>query len=823
MTPKTSLLAALALSVMVPAFAGAPTAHAADAELSALVRGSGVLGLPDVTIDLDRRADRRFAIVVGNGDYEHVTDLKNAVADARLVANFLRDQGYVVLDGYDLPKRGFEGLLREALTYIPTDAEVVFYFAGHGLQIGRRNFIVPVDAQLANSHDVAYETVTLDSVVSILGARSRAQIVILDSCRDNPFLNVSATTELDGALYEGRNGFSPMTAPVNTLLAYSTSPGAVALDGTGGNSPFTTAFVEVAGARGDVPASSVLEEVRRRVYSETNGRQVPWESSTLVEPIFFGAEASRAASVAVGNAAGAASSATRSLLQVSSWALAAAEAPGAAGDVVALAAPLDREIRVGPALKQALGLAEGQGLEIAAPPENGRLVFRSANGWRSIGSGPVTADELDALVFTPSIGQVPAKDHDGKVSDGFDVIASGKRRSVRINMTADPCDLQAGDHLDPEGVGFVRYPNELAPDDARLACEASVAREPTSGRFHYQLGRALLALRQFDAARAEFDMARELEHTRAYYATGILEAQRPATSGGKAQTKVSDDVLVWYVIGSEKGDPYAYHALGKQLVRHEQSARLRDQGFDLLSRAIELGHTFAMNELGWFYLDEKSPYFDPARGLRHLRESASRDDIYGFNNMGLVHRNGLGGLDKNPEAALAWFRKASTGGHPNAPANIGRMYNAGEIGGTPDPVNAVRWYDEGLSRGDAWGGANGAWVIAKAQPKGFGTADIAVRAGKAAALRNEGAVKSARDLLAQLPEAAMDEATQMILRDLGADITPDGAFGPASREALVTAAEKAGETPPPGMDAVARLVFTAQIYWKMGKFRVDLY
>ena len=813
--------AALALALLAPIGAGAQESRAADGDLTALVRGSGVIGLPDVTIDFDRRAERRYAIVVGNGAYEHVGGLANAVADARLVSDFLRGQGYVVLDRYNLNKRGFEGLLREALTSIPTDAEVVFYFAGHGLQIGRRNFIVPVDAALKDSNDVAYETVTLDSVVSILSARSRAQIVILDSCRDNPFANLSATTEIDGQLYEGRDGFSPMTAPVNTLLVYSTSPGAVALDGEQSNSPFTSAFVEVALARRDEPASSVLEEVRRQVYTVTGGRQVPWESSTLVEPIFFGGDAARAAGAAI-EAGVQQGGATRSLRQVSFGPLAQPEAPPDA-DSIAIKATLEREIRVGPAMREALGLRPGQGLEIITPPGAGRLALMSDEGWRSVGRGPVTAAELERLVFTPAIGQVPAKDHDGAVSDAFEVVALGKRRTVRVNMQADACDLAAGDHLDPEGVGFVRYPNELAPEEARAACAASVARAPEIGRFHYQLGRSLLALRRFDEARAEYDAARDLNHTRAWYATGILEAQRPAAAGGKAQTKVSDDVLVWYVMGAEKGDPYAYHALGKQLVRHESSDRMRRQGFDLLSRAIELGHTFAMNELGWFYLDAKSPYHDPARGLRHLRESASRDDIYGFNNLGLVHRNGLGEQPKNPEAALAWFRKASTGGHPNAPANIGRMYAGGEIGGAPDPVKAIRWYDEGLSRGDAWGGANAAWLIAKAKPEGLGLADIAIRAGKAAALREEGAAASAGKLLAQLPEAAIDQATQMILRDMGAAITPDGAFGPASREALVLAAGGVDMAPPPGMDARARLVFAAQAYWKSGKFRVDLY
>ncbi|MFT7028570.1 MAG: putative caspase-like protein/TPR repeat protein, partial [Paracoccaceae bacterium] len=789
---RNAALAALTLSLLTPAVAGAQESRAADGDLTALVRGSGVIGLPDVTIDFDKRAERRFAIVVGNGAYDHVAGLKNAVSDARLVSDFLRGQGYVVLDRYDLTKRGFEGLLREALTSIPTDAEVVFYFAGHGLQIGRRNFIVPVDAELSNSSDVAYETVTLDSVVSILSARSRAQIVILDSCRDNPFANVSATTELGGELYQSRDGFTPMTAPVNTLLAYSTSPGAVALDGDSGNSPFTTAFVQIASQQSDKPASSVLEEVRRQVYTETSGRQVPWESSTLVEPIYFGGAAWRAASAELAQVG--AGGATRSLRQVSSGPLAE---PGTAtaADMVAVSATLEREIRVGPAMRQALGLGPQQGLEIVSPPVAGRLALMSDTGWRSVGRGPVTAEELERLVFTPAIGQIPALGSDGKVSDSFEVVAVGKKRGVQVNMQADPCDLAAGDHLDPEGVGFVRYPNELQPDEARIACEASVARAPEVGRFHFQLGRSLLALRRFDEARAEYDKARDLGHTRAFYATGILEAQRPATTGGKAQTKVSDDVLVWYVLGSEKGDPYAYHALGKQLVRHETSDRLRNQGFDLLSRAIELGHTFAMNELGWFYLDEKSPYFAPDRGMRHLRESASRNDIYGYNNLGLVLRSGLGGQDKNPEAALAWFRKASEGGHPNAPTNIARMYADGEVGSVPEPVQAIRWYDEGLSRGDAWGGANGAWVIAKSKPKGFGFEDIAIRAGKAAALRNEGAIKSVEPLLSKLPAKFLDQASQMILRDMGAAITPDGAFGASSTEALLAAAARTGLTP----------------------------
>ncbi|MGG7566148.1 caspase family protein [Rhodovulum sp. DZ06] len=818
-----SLLAA-ALCALLPVVAtGQETPKAPD--FAAMVRGSGVIGLPDVTIDLERRAERRVAIVVGNSAYDFGQPLKNAAADARLMAEFLRGQGYLVLDRYDLGRRGFEDLLREALTTIPANSEVLFYFAGHGLQIGRKNFIVPVDADLSNARDVAYETVTLDNVVKILGARSRAQVVLLDSCRDNPFGEVELATGLSNQLFEGQDGFSPMTAPVNTLLAFSTSPGEVALDGAGENSPFTSAFVSAARELGDRPASSVLEQVRRTVYAETRGRQIPWESSTLVEPIYFGGAAARLAAMnAEPGAGGGAARSIRVMNAAAAKAAAAAQAQdAAAGEPAVLSAALEREIRLGDALRAALELPADAGLEIAALPERGRLAISGEAGWRSVGLGPVTGREMGSLTFNPAFGQVPAEGHDGLLTARFEVIAKGERRPVELQLQADPCDLAAGDYLDPEGVGLVRYPNEIRPQEALAACEAAVAAHPDEGRFHYQLGRAQVALRDFDAARASYDKARALEHTRAWYATGILEAQRPAATGGEAETRVSDEVLVWYVVGSEKGDPYAYHALGKQFVRHETSETLRAQGYDLLSRAIELGHTFAMNELGWIYLDKDGKWYDPVRGLRHLRESAGRDDIYGFNNLGLVHRNGLGDQPKNPEAALAWFRKASAGGHPNAPTNIGRMYAAGEIGGGPDPVEAIRWYDEGLSRGDAWGGANAAFLIARARPTGFGPADMALRAGKAAALRNPEARDAARGLLDKLPPKFLDQASQMLLREMGAEIEADGAFGPGSRAALEAVAAGAGETAPGGLSAAERLVWIAGLNWRQGSFRVDLY
>jgi uncharacterized caspase-like protein len=188
----------------------------------------------------------RYAVVLGNGDYAHVPGLANAKADAQAMAAFLRGRGFEVIERYDLDKRGFESLMRRILVTVRSDSELLFYYAGHGIQIGRRNYLLPVDAKLASAYDVHFETVTLDSIVAFLSARSRKRVVILASCRDNPFADARLMTEVDPTLFEARDGFNPMTAPVNTLIAYATSPGRVAYDGGGDNSPFTEALLRLA-------------------------------------------------------------------------------------------------------------------------------------------------------------------------------------------------------------------------------------------------------------------------------------------------------------------------------------------------------------------------------------------------------------------------------------------------------------------------------------------------------------------------------------------------------------------------------------------------
>jgi len=227
------------------------------------------------------RAAKRYAVVIGCSGYTAIPTLPNAHADAQVMSTFFKEQGYEVNLHLDITKRGFEDALRRVLFDVDKDTEVVVFFAGHGFQIGSENYLVPVDADLSTVYDVPFEAISLGSLLAIVGARARLQVVILDSCRDNPFAGKAAVTRISNELREARTGFSSQAAPLNSMMIFSTAPGSVAFDGDGENSPFTAALIEQVNEQPDAPVKDIFVGVRRAVYEKTNGRQVPWDLSLI--------------------------------------------------------------------------------------------------------------------------------------------------------------------------------------------------------------------------------------------------------------------------------------------------------------------------------------------------------------------------------------------------------------------------------------------------------------------------------------------------------------------------------------------------------------
>jgi len=223
----------------------------------------------------------RFALVLGNSDYEGVSALPNPTKDAKAVKAMLDEAGFEVDQALDLGQSDMLGAVRDfagKLTDKEKDSVALIYFAGHGVQIDGENYLIPVDAKIAQTEDVPLEAVRLADVMNLMSAvPSKTKIVILDACRNDPFKEIAKTTG---------KGLAIVNAPEGSIVAYSTSPGAVAEDGTGNNSPFTAAFIEQAKVPG-AEIGTVFQNVRLAVHQTTEGRQTPWEITALTEPFAF--------------------------------------------------------------------------------------------------------------------------------------------------------------------------------------------------------------------------------------------------------------------------------------------------------------------------------------------------------------------------------------------------------------------------------------------------------------------------------------------------------------------------------------------------------
>ena len=220
----------------------------------------------------------RSALVIGNSQYRALPTLKNPVNDAAALSARLGEMGFAVTARFDTDKSAFESAIGDFVARVGKDRSVgLFYFAGHGLQLNWRNYLIPVDATLRRAEDVPRNAVDLKTLLDGLNrARNPMNIVILDACRDNPF-----STDLGTG-----KGLSQIDAPVGTLLAYATAPGNSASDGEGDNGLYTEHLLKEIRTP-DAKIEDVFKRVRLNVRRASNGRQIPWESTSLEDDFYF--------------------------------------------------------------------------------------------------------------------------------------------------------------------------------------------------------------------------------------------------------------------------------------------------------------------------------------------------------------------------------------------------------------------------------------------------------------------------------------------------------------------------------------------------------
>ncbi|MEJ8848023.1 caspase family protein [Variovorax rhizosphaerae] len=237
----------------------------------------------------DRPTDRRIALVIGNSEYSRAR-LSNPENDARLIAGNLRKLGFEVNEQLNIGVLQFRRVLREFARQVQKDdATAVLYYAGHGMQIDGRNYLLPVDINLRDQEEVKDESVDIDELFlsRIDKVGSHPRIVILDACRDNPFTKKTRNINSAGGLAEmGARG---------TLIAFASAPGAPAEDGPdGSNSIYTRSLAQEIMVPG-IEVEQMFKNVRVKVLRDTAGRQLPWVNTSLTSDFSFNPSAGRAA------------------------------------------------------------------------------------------------------------------------------------------------------------------------------------------------------------------------------------------------------------------------------------------------------------------------------------------------------------------------------------------------------------------------------------------------------------------------------------------------------------------------------------------------
>ncbi len=615
------------LAVLVFAV-GCGTAAAQDATNQDDGRGAdhadGVVGWDDGV---------RVALVIGNGAYRAIGPLANPTNDAAAVADALRETGFQVVQATDVDYEGMRQALREFNALLTPGATALFYYAGHGIQYQGINYLLPVGAELTREADLIFEGFDANTVLSLMAdAGSRLNIVILDACRNNPFVTGSRNVQ---------RGLAEMSvAGAETVIAYATAPGQVAADGVGAHSPYTAALLQHLGEPG-LEIGRLFREVRRTVRESTGDQQIPWVSSTLEGEFYFNppdpddgvAEMSDEERLwrAIADSTDPADFETYLAsypeglyAQLAENRLAAlADAEPRVLAVLADTGPVPVEFLL-PASRE----GEAAEVRIDAVPQGGRLSLDDATLWPG---ETIDLEGFGRLAFTPDPG---FSGDAGQMA--FSVIGpEGVRMNGQLSfqVVSDPCDAFSGVAnyraalLWVESDFAYQWP-EFDATQALDACSAAVEAYPEVARFQFTLGRA-----RFELASATGDYGNAVD---------TLEQAVEIGSGAAAY---------------QLGEMYRY-GVG--------AAIDAEAAITWFERAIALGERRAASSLGNILLNNPL-VADPTRGLAMIEEAAEDGEPYAQLAMFRLFDLGEHGFPQDPGQAMRWFIKAASHGDASPP------------------------------------------------------------------------------------------------------------------------------------------------------------
>jgi len=228
-----------------------------------------------------KKSYRGLALLIGNSKYLHTGDLENTINDATAMAEALEALGFEVMLANDLGQEEMKKTLGFYLAKLRDYNTGIFFYAGHGIQYEGKNFMIPVDASLKNNKEIeesCFDTGRLLANMSLMELNT--SVMILDACRNNPFKG------LGQEISDINSGLTGTDAPAGSLVAFATAPGKTASDGVDKNGLYTQEILNTI-YKQDLKIEELFKRVRVSVMSKSKNRQIPWETSSLINDFYF--------------------------------------------------------------------------------------------------------------------------------------------------------------------------------------------------------------------------------------------------------------------------------------------------------------------------------------------------------------------------------------------------------------------------------------------------------------------------------------------------------------------------------------------------------
>ncbi|WP_027665431.1 caspase family protein [Rhizobium leguminosarum] len=692
-----------------------------------LIVAAMLLSIGTVHAAVTEESGRRVALVIGNSVYKTLPSLPNPANDVEEVATTLRAAGFDVTIGVNVDRIGLEDTVRRFLRSTSNAEAGLIYYSGHGIQVGGQNFIVPVDATLETPYDVETQTMPLDLILNHLKQNSRVQLIFLDACRNNPFnaqkFWMAEKLEPVGAT----RGLARIDSDLGSLIAFSTEPGQVALDGAGALSPYSESFIKRA-SEPNKEIRQVLTDVRRDVIAMTNGKQVPWENSSLMDSFYFipappppSVEPMQQVSVPEG-------AATTKLPiapphdETGSALLVTLNQLPKTGKLSFDGKPVEQGAKMPAAALTALtydssGVAAGTvgliGYTVSDP------YGQATQGVVAI---TVLADAGAKLAQLEQEKQVRLADADaylkelprdvrttigvGPVEASLPVVpASAAEMTFKVAALPDKGTLRAGDRV--IGLGHVLE----AADIPALSYEPQIGTENQTFALTLQAANDDLppATVTFKPVLDACDSA----------AAAPLDLQ--GVTAGKLPNEIDPSVAVPACTEAIKDYPEVARFV-YQLGRAQLANRETKTAFATIKKAMDAGHVRAIDQLSSLYIVGASVPANPAKANEIVQAGAKKNDPYALYTYGKSLFYGRG-VKSDTQQGLKLMLQSADLGHTFAMNELGYIFLNG-VNVPADPQRGIRFYEAGLARNDIYSMNNLALVYrsGKTVPQDLGKA-----------------------------------------------------------------------------------------------------